>query len=199
MNDPVSKPSAGQPDALRRKLTKGGLAAPVVLATLASKPVLGAVPWNCTISGQISGNVSGHGENNCDTVGLGQDALAASYSGNKKNILISTVFPDLTTPYFFKQGNILTTTNTNTVASIYDILTMPAPSTFEYAPKALTLLLNAKNIQDTSIYPLTEFQAKKLFVSAADPNHPAFTDTNPNISWPYNPTVMNYIELLWHA
>lgn len=61
MNDPISKPTAGQPDALRRKIAKAGLAAPVVLATLASKPVLGAAPYNCTISGQMSGNTSSHG------------------------------------------------------------------------------------------------------------------------------------------
>ncbi|MDO9227581.1 MAG: hypothetical protein Q8M09_12785 [Pseudomonadota bacterium] len=55
---PTFKP--GQPDPLRRKLAKGGIALPVVLATLASKPVLGAAPYNCTISGKISGG-STHG------------------------------------------------------------------------------------------------------------------------------------------
>lgn len=57
-----------QPDALRRSLTKTGLLAPVVLATLASKPVLGA-DWKCTISGQVSGNMSGHESEVCSTLG----------------------------------------------------------------------------------------------------------------------------------
>jgi len=69
MSDLTSKPNAGQPDALRRRLTKGGLAAPVVLATLLSKPVLGAAPHNCTISGQISGNTSTHEQGVCSSLG----------------------------------------------------------------------------------------------------------------------------------
>lgn len=49
-------------DKKRRRLTQGGLAAPIVLGTLLSRPVLGAAPYNCTISGQMSGNVSSHGD-----------------------------------------------------------------------------------------------------------------------------------------
>jgi hypothetical protein len=37
------------------------LAIPVVLSTLVSKPVLGQAPYNCTCSGQLSGNVSSPG------------------------------------------------------------------------------------------------------------------------------------------
>jgi len=69
MSNQASKPSGNLPDALRRKLVKGGLAAPVVLATLASKPVLGAAPWKCTISGQVSGNMSGHESETCSQLG----------------------------------------------------------------------------------------------------------------------------------
>ncbi|MBI1283120.1 MAG: hypothetical protein GC183_02135 [Thiobacillus sp.] len=58
-------------DKQRRRLSKVGLAAPVVLGTLLSRPVLGAAPYNCTISGQMSGNVSSHGEPvSCATLGL---------------------------------------------------------------------------------------------------------------------------------
>jgi hypothetical protein len=42
----------------RRRLVKSALSAPVVLGSLASKPVLGAVPAYCTVSGQVSGNLS---------------------------------------------------------------------------------------------------------------------------------------------
>jgi hypothetical protein len=42
----------------RRRLTTAALAGPVVLGTLASKQALGAVPYQCTISGQISGTGS---------------------------------------------------------------------------------------------------------------------------------------------
>jgi len=78
MTDQTSKPSTAQPDVIRRRLAKAGLAAPVVLATLASKPVLGAAPHNCTISGQVSGNVSTHMQGTCSTLGQ-----APSYYANQ--------------------------------------------------------------------------------------------------------------------
>lgn len=60
-----------QVDAQRRRLTKGSLAAPIVMGTLLSRPVLGAAPYKCTISGQMSGNVSPRpgDETNCKTLG----------------------------------------------------------------------------------------------------------------------------------
>lgn len=67
-NDQDTRPPI---DEQRRRLSKVGLAAPVVLGTLLSRPVLGAAPYNCTISGQLSGNVSSHGPDQpCDTPGL---------------------------------------------------------------------------------------------------------------------------------
>lgn len=70
MDSPLSKPVREQPNLSRRRLARGGLALPVVLATLASKPVLGAAPYNCTISGALSGNTSTHGEEmRCSSLG----------------------------------------------------------------------------------------------------------------------------------
>lgn len=69
MSDSASTPKTEHPDALRRKITKGGLAVPVVLATLTSKQVLGAA-HNCTVSGQVSGNVSTHAQGDCKTLGV---------------------------------------------------------------------------------------------------------------------------------
>ncbi len=60
MSEQENMRTSDVPDFARRRLTRGGLALPVVLATLASKPVLGAPPYNCTISGQLSGNTSTH-------------------------------------------------------------------------------------------------------------------------------------------
>jgi hypothetical protein len=45
----------------RRRITTGGFLAPVIAGSLLSRPVLGQAPYNCTISGQISGNTSSHG------------------------------------------------------------------------------------------------------------------------------------------
>ena len=42
----------------RRRLTQGGMASPIILATLASKNALAAPAYRATISGQLSGNYS---------------------------------------------------------------------------------------------------------------------------------------------
>lgn len=58
--------ATGSVDENRRRLTKGCIAAPVVLATLASKNALASSSsHNCTISGKLSGNTSTHGEVDC--------------------------------------------------------------------------------------------------------------------------------------
>jgi len=56
MQDPQA--STEKVNESRRRLTKGSLAAPIVLATLASKNALAAAPYQCTISGILSGNTS---------------------------------------------------------------------------------------------------------------------------------------------
>lgn len=62
-NMPKDTPTTGakRPDLSRRRFTRAGAAAPVVLGSLISTPVLATgdrPPYNCTISGQMSGNVS---------------------------------------------------------------------------------------------------------------------------------------------
>lgn len=42
----------------RRRFARSGAAAPVVLGSLMSKPALASIPYNCSISGQMSGNTS---------------------------------------------------------------------------------------------------------------------------------------------
>lgn len=57
--------------ASRRGFAKAGAAAPVLLGSLLSKPALGAQAYNCTISGQMSGNASPRpGSVTCNTLGL---------------------------------------------------------------------------------------------------------------------------------
>lgn len=68
-NAPEIRP---QVDERRRRLTKGGLAAPIVMGTLLSRPVLGAAPHHCTISGQLSGNVSPRPGSNVNCRSLGR-------------------------------------------------------------------------------------------------------------------------------
>jgi hypothetical protein len=65
------RPTSGEPRLpSRRHFAKAGAAAPVVLGTLLSKPALGAQAYNCTISGQMSGNASPRpGAVTCNTLG----------------------------------------------------------------------------------------------------------------------------------
>ena len=54
----------------RRRFAAAGTAAPIVLGSLVSKPVLASAPYNCTISGQMSNNASPHpGTATCSTLG----------------------------------------------------------------------------------------------------------------------------------
>lgn len=55
----------------RRRFTRGGLAAPVLLGTLASKPILGHAGFACAPSNTPSGNASARGNQApCNTRGL---------------------------------------------------------------------------------------------------------------------------------
>lgn len=64
------KPPADTPDLGRRRFTRAGTAVPVVLGALSSKPVLGASLTHCTVSGQVSGNLSRQGLAEDCVVGL---------------------------------------------------------------------------------------------------------------------------------
>ncbi len=66
------QPTHDRFDPRRRRLFAGG--ASVVLSSLLAKPVLGATPYNCTVSGQLSGNTSSHGADQvCSSVGKSPD------------------------------------------------------------------------------------------------------------------------------
>jgi len=93
MNTPI-EPSAQdirpQVNEQRRRLTKGSLVTPVVIGTLLSRPVLGAAPHNCTISGQLSGNVSTHQQGVCSSLGLNAQRWSGTWPWNQDNNFYST-------------------------------------------------------------------------------------------------------------
>jgi hypothetical protein len=105
-NDQVASETRAPVDEQRRRLTKGGLAAPIVIGTLLSRPVLGAAPYNCTISGQLSGNVSSHGNPvNCKTLGLSPGYWKnhpSDWSPLLPNALFKSVFANA---YWWKAAN----------------------------------------------------------------------------------------------
>jgi hypothetical protein len=208
MNDQTGSSKAEQPNVLRRRLAKGAVAAPVVLASLASKPVLahfngvGGVPWVCTLSGQLSGNMSGHTIESCDEgtttrAGLTSDFSAGGLGANT----IKQLFPSVGEDLFFRfdaAPNALTLQSGpgTSVATVYQVLTTNTGSLSDedYAQRALVILLNARGLTDNSLYPLTEGQAIKLFIAACKKVN--FVDTNPDINWNYG-QVKAYIDLLY--
>ncbi len=201
MNDQTGSSKTEQPNALRRRLTKGGLAAPIVLASLASKPVLAdpnlGAPWICTLSGQLSGNMSGHTVAPCDQgattlFGYTADFPAAGAGAHT----IMQEFPQIGEDLIFFTGSELTLSSAYPVATIYQVLTTSSAqwSAEDYARRAFAIFLNARNIYDPSVYPLTENQAIKLFIAAC--KQQSFEDTNPTINWNYE-QVKAYIDLLY--
>jgi hypothetical protein len=60
----VAGPGEERVHVSRRRFARAGLSSSVVLGSLVSKPVLGQVAYRCTVSGQLSGNVSAPREPN---------------------------------------------------------------------------------------------------------------------------------------
>lgn len=206
MNDPISKPTAGQPDALRRKIAKAGLAAPVVLATLASRPVLGAAPYNCTISGQLSGNTSGHGPDQpCNKLGLSPGYWKTHTApGDWPTILpgaaFNTVFADA---YWW------TPQNNNAVE-----LCPPNYQNCSDNPTFLQVLSSTAGMRPNLNYPALGRAAVASYLNAYKfaPNYPLtpaevvamFNAVHSGGTYPINPTtswnaaqVMTYFESLY--
>jgi hypothetical protein len=103
-NEPLAREDQPQVNEQRRRLAKGGLAAPIVVGTLLSRPVLGAAPHNCTISGQLSGNVSTHEQGICSTLGVSPATWVDKESNLiRKNAQFAAV--GFTDTYWAKNGS----------------------------------------------------------------------------------------------
>ena len=72
---PIDEPiAAPEVDESRRRFAKAGLAGSGVILTLASQPVLGSYSSKCTISGNLSGNLSRNANTKpCNDCGKGKD------------------------------------------------------------------------------------------------------------------------------
>lgn len=152
-----------QPDQQRRRFTKAGLVTPVVLATLASKPVLGA-SYNCTVSGKLSGNTSSpHETGNCVVSGVinsdsWKDKPIAEWPGvakdsngrsKKFNVFFSNVY--------FKPNN--------NEARLVDVLTgnLASPPHFDLGKEAVAALLNSIVVGAPANFPLPQAEITRLF------------------------------------
>lgn len=162
----------------RRRLAKGGLAAPVVIGALLSRPVLGAAPHKCTISGQLSGNVSTHATTvQCSSLGqtvgywrdLKQWPLTVTASVQKTTPFTAVGFTDT---YWKKTKNpdkdtlVPPTTTDAAVATFQEVLennphpTNP-PTNLDLGREAVAAYLNA--IEFAPNYPLSRADVVAMF------------------------------------
>lgn len=171
----------------RRRFTRGGLAAPVVLGTLASKPILGrAGGVQCSPSGQESGNVSFGGASACPAVGASAQSWLSNSSwpapltrgqltNNNPDVQAAsgTVFDgwllqgptnSYTTSAIFSQTS--TTTQSSTLANAYKVKNGNAKATM------LQVLMPAALPTAAASNPLGIAVVASLLNAFSRPNYP---------------------------
>jgi len=173
-HDPTARTDHPQVDQQRRRLAKGGLAAPIVVGTLLSRPVLGAAPHNCTISGQLSGNVSTHVQGVCNTLGKSPEywrdlnPWPGTFTGlvQKTSWFTSVGFTDT----YWKRNNnqrlVAPNTNNSVVATFQEVLANTVavnnpPTNINLGRAAIASYLNA--IQFAPNFPLSTAQVVAMF------------------------------------
>ncbi len=180
---PGEMPSANVNDA-RRRFTKTGLGAGAVIATLASQPVLGAVPYNCTISGHASGNVSTHGpDGNC------QIGLSPGYWKNH------TTWPaPFATGKLFKDAggvsNGLLDISSTTGKTMLQVLNLQGGSMTALARHVVGALLNAQQFAPN--FPLSVAQVKAIWNEVVNTGQYV---VNASVTWTVD-DVTNYLSSL---
>jgi len=145
------------PDLSRRRLAAGGL---VVLSSLLAKPVLGAAPYMCTISGQLSGNTSSHGnEPPCTTLGL-SPGYWKNHPASWPSGYIAGKLPSKGSCTLGAPGTLfrLTACNGQTLADAYrckgGLLAHPAgPDFYNGTPMSLLQVLNLNGGASDPPYP----------------------------------------------
>lgn len=172
----------------RRRFTRTGLGAGAVIATLASQPVLGAVPYACTISGHASGNVSSHGQPaNCAILGK-------SHGYWKKN---TDAWPRLFTPgQLFKDaggvpGSLSNVPETNG-KTLLEVLKLKGGGDIinALAREVVGAMLNAQAFAPD--FPLSVAQVKSIWNEVVTYNQ--YT-VKPGVAWT-SEDVKNYLESL---
>ncbi|MBM4180506.1 MAG: hypothetical protein FJ209_02995 [Betaproteobacteria bacterium] len=189
--DPNTPEVRPQVDERRRRFTQGGLAAPIVMGTLLSRPVLGAAPHNCTISGQLSGNVSTHVQGICSSLGKSPEYWRdlTNWPGTvtslvQKNTLFTA--KGFTDTYWKRNNNqrlVAPNTSNSTVATFQEVLANTVannnpPTNIDLGRAAIASYLNA--IQFAPNFPLSTAQVVAMFNATINGGtYPI----NPSTSW----------------
>jgi hypothetical protein len=215
--DPQVQETPPQINEQRRRLAKVGLAAPVVMGTLLSRPVLGAGPFhNCTISGQLSGNTSTHEQAETCAIGegpitwggkttwtgtspLAPTTLLKNTSVNGKTFELAYKKKSKTVASVITMYLVGTDTGGASDVTLKDVLTLPAwpggsgmtaPINLDLGKAAIANTLNALVIGTT--FPLKPEQVIDMF----NQTHPTGTyQINDTLSWNAASVLAYFITL----
>lgn len=182
-----------------------GLAAPAVMGMLASRQVLGAVPYQCTISGQISGNASLNGPDTGAGCGLkdGINDWSLTKDSSPGNQTLQAL--GLSDVYYYKKISgthyiVQPSYNGAQRATLYQIFRLDPhwtspPSEFEYGKRALLLWHNASKYPND--YPLSPADAISLFNALVTGGTFSGTTGAGSFFWG-TAEIKLYIDLLYH-
>lgn len=200
--DKQEEQQSSQPlaDPTRRRLTQAGLAAPVVLATLASKNALATTPYNCTVSGQLSGNTSSHGTPvSCTSLGVSPGCWKSRHVCGTVSSYSDTRWPSPykpTTPFSAAFSSYPTGFTSKT--TMLDALRAKGGDNVAFARAATASLLNS--LAFAPDYPLTPLQVKALFNATCNGGTITLSTVFPGITgttaWDMN-DVKRYFESLY--
>ena len=194
----------------RRRLTRGGMALPVVLASLASKNAFAAVPYRCTISGKLSNNLSPFGPNKDPSAScaVGADRRAVMMQLENDETLFSSVFSP-PHRYYADGSNRLAEqisgapfAKKSQEATLFHVLKLNSagraqpPVDLDFSRVAVVLYQNATP-GPSDIYPLTRPQVVAMYNAVAtNRNYDGITSMG-NFTW--TPAeVRQYFYELYH-
>lgn len=186
-------------DATRRRLSQASLVAPVVLATLATKNALGATPYNCTVSGKLSGNTSTHHDPvDCKTLGVSPGCWKSPHVKGS-----ATTYSDTKWPLPYKPSTLFKIAFSTYPAgyqnkSMIDVLENGGGGDIALARAAVASLLNAYKFAPD--YPLTPIQVQTLFNTTCNGGSinlsAIFPGITGSVSWTGS-DVKDYFESLY--
>lgn len=165
-----------RPDPVRRRLARGGLAGTVVLSSLISRPVLGNfnnpnAPYDCTISGQLSGNMSPRADDGVVCSSLGKSPAEWSALANwpiDKTTALFNGNQGLANSFSVDTNGIVSfnTSTMATAAKLSQILESTDQSIeFRFGRETIAALLNAiqGGFHPDFGYPLTPAQVVTMY------------------------------------
>mgnify|MGYP001163266373 CR=1 FL=1 len=172
-------------DMTRRRLTQGGVASPIILASILSKDALATnVAYRCTVSGKLSNNLSAKGPNQGKSdadckLGKSQATFAAECNANTLTVRNYTLAASamglgLANKYFFNSTtNLITDSSLDAQAKVKRMLTKAGTAAnLDYAKKAFVIYLNAYYLNNGgggyTSYPLSKDEAATVFNAIAN-------------------------------